>query len=446
LRAFHEAGVKLDIVAGVGIGVAGALMAAVDGGARLWEPNGVWRSSPPPRFYQWRRSLQVAAAAVGAALVVLLVPLLFFLLAVLVYPAAFVLETAGLSVAPAIADAFGRLLSGAFRPGALPTILPRLAVAALGVLLGVAIASVVRGRRESARRRERGAVWWKALGGPIETRAVSERFAGLLWPLVRGAATGKAEPSPAALSRAYTEVLAENVGQPGFRELIVTAHDLDTRRDLVFGLLNETERAEFFGRPDDRRQSEVFDLAGGGKEAAGDALLAALRLPIATDPHLASFPPESYWRGETHRLCSRPEALGRVLDEVAAAGAEQIVLVTAVPDVAGPHTLTAGPRDPRARLGEYLAATEGAAVQQALSSRQRRRGLFVIRPQHNPLGPLDFEGCHDDRSDRVQTLAELVDRGYEDAYRQFIEPVVAASGDRLHTLAKPRRTPTGTQE
>jgi hypothetical protein len=33
-------------------------------------------------------------------------------------------------------------------------------------------------------------------------------------------------------------------------------------------------------------------------------------------------------------------------------------------------------------------------------------------------------------------LAELVDRGYEDAYRQFIEPVVGGSGDRLETAYK----------
>ena len=31
----------------------------------------------------------------------------------------------------------------------------------------------------------------------------------------------------------------------------------------------------------------------------------------------------------------------------------------------------------------------------------------------------------------MHTLGELVDRGYEDAYRQFIEPVVGASGDRI---------------
>jgi len=33
LRALHEAGVKIDIVAGRGVGAAGAFFAAVDGGA-----------------------------------------------------------------------------------------------------------------------------------------------------------------------------------------------------------------------------------------------------------------------------------------------------------------------------------------------------------------------------------------------------------------------------
>jgi hypothetical protein len=60
----------------------------------------------------------------------------------------------------------------------------------------------------------------------------------------------------------------------------------------------------------------------------------------------------------------------------------------------------------------------------------------VIRPAHNPLGPLDFAGVYDERSDRVHTLPELADRGYEDAYRQFIEPVVAASGDLLEAVQR----------
>ena len=44
LRALHEAGVKLDVVAGRGIGVVGALFAAVDGAQRLWDDKGFWRA------------------------------------------------------------------------------------------------------------------------------------------------------------------------------------------------------------------------------------------------------------------------------------------------------------------------------------------------------------------------------------------------------------------
>ncbi len=60
--------------------------------------------------------------------------------------------------------------------------------------------------------------------------------------------------------------------------------------------------------------------------------------------------------------------------------------------------------------------------------------IFTIRPAHNPLGPFDFSGGFDDRSDRRQPLAELISRGYEDAYHQFIEPVVGASGERVGVL------------
>ena len=44
LRALHEAGVRVDLVAGRGVGALGALFAAIDGGARLWDPGGLWRN------------------------------------------------------------------------------------------------------------------------------------------------------------------------------------------------------------------------------------------------------------------------------------------------------------------------------------------------------------------------------------------------------------------
>src|SRR4029450_8077942 len=48
LRALQEAGVRIDLVAGHGVGAAGAMLSAIDGSGRLWEPAGIWRSPPSP--------------------------------------------------------------------------------------------------------------------------------------------------------------------------------------------------------------------------------------------------------------------------------------------------------------------------------------------------------------------------------------------------------------
>ena len=50
---------------------------------------------------------------------------------------------------------------------------------------------------------------------------------------------------------------------------------------------------------------------------------------------------------------------------------------------------------------------------------------------HNPVGPFDFNGCYDKESDRLINLDELVNRGYEDGARQFVEAVVAESGELI---------------
>ena len=71
------------------------------------------------------------------------------------------------------------------------------------------------------------------------------------------------------------------------------------------------------------------------------------------------------------------------------------------------------------------------------------QALFEVRPTHNPLGPFDFEGCYDERSDRRQTLGELIDRGYEDGFRQFVGAVVGASGERLEHVPPRERGAEG---
>ena len=53
LRALQEAGVRIDLVSGHGIGAAGAMLSAIDGGGRLWEPDGLWRSPQSQSLYGW---------------------------------------------------------------------------------------------------------------------------------------------------------------------------------------------------------------------------------------------------------------------------------------------------------------------------------------------------------------------------------------------------------
>src|SRR5471032_560958 len=70
LRALHEAGVKLDIVAGRGVGVVGALFAAVDGAQRLWDEGGFWQAPAVQRLYRWRAVPRVMVWALGIALAI----------------------------------------------------------------------------------------------------------------------------------------------------------------------------------------------------------------------------------------------------------------------------------------------------------------------------------------------------------------------------------------
>jgi hypothetical protein len=442
LRALHEAGIRVDLVAGQGMGAVSAMFAVVDGAARLWEPRGPWRSGQAARLYRWRPSLRIAAWALWLGLGVLAIPVLFLGGALLTYAGSLLLRVLGVQAGAVWAAGYERLLDSLFAPAGLPVMLPRLVFAAMIVLLCSALAGALRETwRARGGRRGRGPFWWRLFAAPLSAQEPIRLFGGRLWRLIRGA-TAPAHHQSDEFSRAFTELLVENLGQPGFRELIVTAHDLDTRSDLVFVLLGEPYRLRYFGGQTglhaDRAQANVLDLAGAGRSHAFDALAAALCLPVGTEPHLVRFASDGYWRGEAHRTCDRPGSVTRLLEEVARAGAEQVIVVAASPPIAGPHALSAGRLDARSRAGEYLAGMEAAAVRDAVAAHGPAFGsVFQIRPAHNPLGPFDFSGGYDDRSDRIHTLAELVSRGYEDAHRQFIDPIVGAGGDRFEDASAP---------
>ena len=436
IRALNEAGVRIDLVAGRGVGAVGALFAAIDGASRLWEPTGLWRRRAVRRLYPWRSALRRVVAGLTLAAAVLVLPPLALALGAAVYQVAVLLDVVGSGTGAWLAQRWEAVRMMAFAPGGLPTRVPQLVAAVLAVvvlLLGVA---ALRARRSvPARRDQRDGVWWTVLGAPLTAAPTIDYFITGLWDLLRGGAH-VGQPTRLDLSRRYAELLADNLGQPGFRDLLLVVHDLDARQDLVFALLGRDWRRPFFLRRQttglDRRSAEAVDLAGASRDHVLDAVAAALTLPVATDPQLIGFSPESYWRGEAHRLTDRPAALVRVLEEVASAGARQVIVVTAAEELGGPHELSRRRSAPRARLSEFLAAAEAASVRDAVNvAAPWFDALFVVRPSHNPVTPLDTEGAFDERSDRVQVVSELVDRGYEDAYRQFIDPVVGASGEQL---------------
>ncbi len=443
LHALQEAGVRVDLLAGHGIGAVGALFAAIDGGARLWSANGLWRSRRVGRLYPWRAMLRVLALSVVAGALLLTVPALMLALGLLVYEAASLLDLAGPGTAARVTSAYVDFVAFAFRPDGLPTWLPRLALALVVFVVGLIAVGAMRAvARLPVRKRQRGGFWWSTLGAPIASADTASYFRRGLWDLLRGG-TAIREPDPTDLGRRVAELVTDNLSQPGFRELLLVVHDLDAERDLVFALLGNEARRNFFLRKPaagDRRSAEAFDLAGVSRDHTLHVVAGALALPVVCEPERIGFPPESYWRGETHRICDRPGALVRVLEEAATAGARQVLIVTSAPETAGPHGLSARRVAPRARLSEFLATAQAAAVRDAmLACRPWFDRVFIVRPVHNAIGPLDLAGTFDERSDRSVRLTELIDRGYEDAYRQFIEPVVGASGEALEAERRPAR-------
>src|SRR5512133_1136022 len=143
LRALHESGVKLDVVAGRGIGAVGALFAAIDGGQRLWDDKGFWRTPAVRRLYPWGWLVRLIGWALAIALAIVAVPILAMALGLVVFPVDFALRMVGLGGTGGLVASYLELASAAFGPAALPTWLPRLVVVVLGVVLLLAVAGAL---------------------------------------------------------------------------------------------------------------------------------------------------------------------------------------------------------------------------------------------------------------------------------------------------------------
>ena len=446
LRALQEAGVKIDVVAGHGVGAGAAVLTAIDGASRLWEPDGVWQQPQVKGFYVWKTGLRYAAGVGVVLAAIVSLPLALLGLGLLVYPVGLLLQVIGLGAGQTLVSGYTTWLLAMFSGPGLPSVVPRLALIAL-VALGLVVGATGWFAQWQVPHRRRGAGpwWWRLMDAPVDASGVKRAFADVIAHLVGNASAGGGGKAD-AVGRLYAEVLADNLGQPGFRELVLVVADLDTRQDLVATMLREPYReARVVDRVSGVRVGDVLDLTGPDGRYAVELLNAALTLPLACDPQFVSFEPTQFWRGETHRLCDRPGSLGRIIEELEVAGVSQVVVVSTVAPVTGPHRLRRPHLDPLSRLGEYLMTAESSALRQAMQlARLHFQAAYVISPEYNPLGPMDLSGTYDESSDRRHDAQELLLAGYEDAYRQFIEPVVGASGEHLGTPGT--RGATGTLE
>jgi len=462
LRALDESGVKIDLVVGSGAGCIPAAFAAVAGGPRLYGPQGFWDEAGWSSFYRLRPALRAAVLLLAMSFGVFLLPLALAVLAGLLFPLGLLLDV----VAPSAAQAlFGWLQ-------AVPALLRTPYLAALSVpVFALSVTAVVAVAAAFVRRRRRFA---EAFESPLDARPGRSRLSRLLWEVSRGSAISTDAPSREELGRRYVGLLAENLGQPGFRELILRVADLELGAALPFVVLQEPHRAAFSAaRARDARTrgsgpAGAIDLAVPGYDSLFfDAVMTGLLPPLVTPLARVSFPKGGPFPGETHRLTDATLAPGSGLADALEAGAEQVILVSAVPEAAATPSRRRGLG---ATADALLALQERGSVEADVATAEtvtrmvetlghrtpdggrgwqdpangrvwRDFALYVIRPERRSVGALELDGSQDPATEVIETPEDLAERGFRDAYRLFVEPVVGAPAPEPR-----RRQPVETEE
>jgi hypothetical protein len=462
LRALDESGVKIDVVVGSGAGCVTAAFAAVAGGPRLYGPQGFWDEAGWASFYRLRPPLRAGVLLLAMSFGVFLLPLALAVLAGLLFPLGLLLDL----VAPSAAQGLFAWVQ------TLPALLRTPYLAALSVpvfALSVTAVLVVSYAFVSRRRR-----FAEAFESPLDAAPGRARLSRLLWEVARGSAISLDAPSREELGRRYVSLLAENLGQPGFRELVLRAADLDLGAALPFVALQEPHRAAFTAARarDARMRGEgtagAIDLTAPGYDALFfDAVVTGLLPPLATPLSRLSFPRGGPFPGETHRLTDATLAPGTGLSEALDAGAEQVILVTGVPEAAATPSRRRGlgaTADALLSLQERGSMQADVATAETLTRMIETLGhrtpdggrgwqdpangriwrdfaLYIVRPERRSLGALELDGSQDPATEVMETPEDLAERGFLDAYRLFVEPVVGAPAPEPR-----RRQPVETEE
>jgi hypothetical protein len=452
LKAFDETGTRIDVLVGTGAGAVAAAFGAVAGGPRLYGPGGFWDGLARRDLCRLRPLLRAALGLLGLSLASLLAPLALAVLAGLAFPLVLLADL----VRPGLlAASLGRAaaLAEPLRGPYLAAVGVPLLVLALGLMAALA-SRFLRDRRRFA----------ESLESFLDDAPGAVRLRRSLWEVARGSAVSAAPPAEAELGQRYVSLLCDNLGQPGFRELVLRLADVETGGALPFAALADGPRARFV-KPRAGAEPPWVDLR---REGAAAALPAALRAslfpPLLASPVRVGFGREGPFPGETHRLADGLLAAGAGIAEALAAGAEQVVVVSPCPEEAAP---TPHRRGPWAALGAVAAMRERQALESDLGHHQmldrvvstvghlldeggrawedpatgaqhRSFGLWVVRPQGRHVWPLDWDGAREPATEVWERPADLMERGYRDAYRLFVEPVLGAVPAAAPPPAPPR--------
>ena len=465
LKALDESGVKIDLIVGSGAGAVAAAYGAVAGGARLYDKGGFWPDAEWESFYRLKTPLRLALLLLGVSFGVFLLPVVLALLGGLLVPLVLIADLA----VPGLSE---RLVGYV---AAVPTVLRMPYLAALSVpIFALSIVAILYVGATYLRAPRRFAESFESL---LDARRARQRLAHGLWEIARGSSRSAQASSDAELGRRYVALAAENLGQPGFRELIVRTADLETGAVLPFVILDDAHRDAFTAARTHGPRSRLAGIPGAiDLRAEGcdtlllDAVLTGLQPPMVAPVQRVAFPKGGLFAGEVHRLTDAAVTAGSGISEALAAGAEQVIVVSAAPVKAAPSARRRGPRAvadavlstlERQAVEEDVRAAErinrmvgtlghrteggGSAWQDPATGRVYRDfALYVVRPERRPFGPLELEGAQDPATEARATPADLIDLGYRDAYRMFVEPVVGAAPEprRREEMAREERAQT----
>jgi len=452
LKALDEAGVRIDLMVGSGVGVLAAAFGAAASGSALYGEKGLWRELSSRRVFRLRSGFRFLRSLGLVALSAFVVPALLALLLGLLLPAFLAVDFARpgfmteltqtlVSLAPGLRLFFIFALAA-------PTFLGFLFLLFRG-------ASILK----SSRRR-----FGESLESAFDFSGIEREIARRLWEVARGPALHEPAPDTAEVGRQYTALIAENAGQPGFRGVVLRAANLDARKPLGLKLVADD-------RASNGRSSEGDDLLDLKDLATApllyDVVASAFSATPFAAPRRVRLPKQGAFGGEVHRIAEASALTGSGLSEAITLGADQIVFVTATARDPGP---LAERRGLKALAAAFLALQERTAIESDLHQAERlnrivetvghqkstgerewqdpltgRRyrsvAIHIVRPRRSLLRPLDLDGAIDPSNEVETTLLDWLDEGYRDAHRCFLD--AALGEDRQRDEGGARPTPAG---